>query len=150
MKNSGLYLTIALIIIITGVGVGTYMTLENNYNKQTKVEEKEIKQAPNKSEELKLVATFHGGSSELTYETEIYKIDNGHDNYGFKYKSYEVTTTSWGSSKSNRKLIDEGEFMWTDGAFDVAQRNHAYSYVIEPGNDKTYSIEDFQARFIMD
>ena len=31
------------------------------------------------------IAIFNGGSGEVTYQTYIYKIDNGQDNYGFKY-----------------------------------------------------------------
>lgn len=31
------------------------------------------------------IAVFNGGSGEVTYSTYIYKIDNGHASYGFKY-----------------------------------------------------------------
>lgn len=37
------------------------------------------------------ISVFHGGSGEQTYEIYIYKVDNGHDNYGFDY--INVTST---------------------------------------------------------
>ena len=92
---------------------------------------------------------FHGGSGEVTKSTYIYKIDNGHANMGFKYINTENHTESWGSSEWITKIVDEGEFDFTDGAFVVAKKHGAYSYVVEPGNDKTYTIEEYQNRFIM-
>lgn len=95
------------------------------------------------------VAVFHGGSGELTYSTYIYKIDNGHANYGFEYINTTNTTKSWGSPEWEVKITDKGKFNWTDGAFTVAKKNNAYSYVKIPGDKKTYSIEEFQGMFIM-
>jgi len=95
------------------------------------------------------IAIFHGGGGEETYETYIYKIDNGHANMGFKYINVTSTTESLGSSKWNHKINDKGEFDWTDGAFAVAKKHGAYSYVTLPNNDKRYSIEEFQSMFIM-
>jgi hypothetical protein len=92
---------------------------------------------------------LHGGSGEVTKSTYIYKIDNGHANMGFKYINTENHTESWGSSEWITKIVDEGEFDFTDGAFVVAKKHGAYSYVVEPGNDKTYTIEEYQNRFIM-
>ena len=95
------------------------------------------------------VAVFHGGVGELTYSTYIYKIDNGQANYGFEYINTTNTTKSWGSPDWNIKITEKGEFDWTDGAFIVAKKNNAYSYVTIPGDKKTYSIEEFQGMFIM-
>ena len=95
------------------------------------------------------IAVFHGGAGELTYSTYIYKIDNGHANYGFEYINTTNTTKSWGSPEWKVKITDKGKFNWTDGAFTVAKNNNAYSYVKIPGDKKTYSIEEFQGMFIM-
>ena len=132
MKKNVLIIVVVLVIIVFGVGIGTYFYVKSNIPTQ------------------KLVATFHGGSSEVTYESEIYKIDNGHANMGFTYINYECTTKRWGSKESTRKVIGKGEFTWTDGAFEVAKNNNAYSYVTVPGSDKTYSIEEFSSIFLMD
>lgn len=45
------------------------------------------------------IAIFHGGEGERTYETYIYKIDNGHANMGFKYINVTSTKESLGSCK---------------------------------------------------
>lgn len=95
------------------------------------------------------IAIFHGGVGELTYETYIYKIDNGHVNRGFKYINVTSMTESRGSSNWKHKINDKGEFDWTDGAFLVAKNHGAYSYVTLPKNDKIYTIEEFQSMFIM-
>ena len=95
------------------------------------------------------IAVFHGGVGELTYSTYIYKIDNNQANYGFKYINTTNTTKHWGSSEWNVKVTKKGEFSWTDGAFTVAKKNNAYSYVKIPGDKNTYSIEEFQSMFIM-
>ena len=95
------------------------------------------------------IAIFHGGVGEQTYETYIYKIDNGHGNFGFKYINVTSTTESWGSSNWKHKINEKGEFDWTDGAFIVAKKHGAYSYVTLPNDDKIYSIEEFQNMFIM-
>lgn len=95
------------------------------------------------------IAVFNGGSGEITYSTYIYKIDNNHDNYGFEYINTINTTTSWGSSEWNKKIIKKGSFDFTDGAFIVAEKHGAYDYVRVPNSNETYTIEEFQSRFIM-
>lgn len=96
------------------------------------------------------IAIFHGGSGEQTYETYIYKIDNGQPNYGFQYINVTSTTESYGSSNQISKITGRGQFDWTDGAFGVAKRNGAYSYVTLPNGNKEYTIEEFQRMFLMD
>ena len=95
------------------------------------------------------IAVFHGGSGEKTYSTYIYKIDNDHPSYGFKYINTTNTTTSWGSNKWDIKKTGEGTIMWTDDVFTVAEKNNAYSYVTLPNDKKTYTIEEFQSMFLM-
>lgn len=95
------------------------------------------------------IAVFHGGVGELTNSTYIYKIDNGHANYGFTYINTTNTTKYWGSPEWDVKITGKGKFSWTDGAFSIAKKNNAYSYVTIPGDKKAYSIEEFQGMFIM-
>ncbi len=95
------------------------------------------------------IAVFHGGSGEVTYSTYIYKIDNGHANYGFEYINTTNTTVSWGSSKIKTKITDRGKFDWTDGAFTVAKKNGAYEYVMLPNSNKRYTIDEFMPMFLM-
>ena len=80
---------------------------------------------------------------------DIYKIDNGHANYGFEYINTTNTTKSWGSTEWEAKVTDKGKISWTDGAFKVAKENNAYSYVEVPGDKNVYTIEEFQKMFIM-
>lgn len=96
------------------------------------------------------IAVFNGGVGEVTYSTYIYKIDNGHANYGFKYINTTNTTVSWGSSEWKSKVTGRGEVTWTDEVFSVAKKNGAYSYVMLPNDSKTYTIEEFQIMFTMD
>ena len=95
------------------------------------------------------IAVFHGGVGELTYSTYIYKIDNGHANYGFEYINTTNNTKSWGSPEWEVTITDKGKFSWTDGAFIVAKKNNAYSYVTLPNDKDTYTIEEFKGMFIM-
>ena len=95
------------------------------------------------------IAIFHGGEGEKTYETYIYKIDNEQNNYGFRYINVTSTKEQYGSSNWNHTITDKGKFEWTDHAFSVAKKNNAYSYVTVPNDDKKYSIEEFQKRFLM-
>lgn len=92
---------------------------------------------------------FHGGSGEVTKSTYIYKIDNEHMNMGFKYINTENHTKFWGSDERIIKIIDKGEFLFTDGAFSVAYENGAYDYIKLRNSDKIYTIEEFQGMFIM-
>lgn len=95
------------------------------------------------------IAIFHGGVGEQTYETYIYKIDNGQANYGFKYINVTSTTETYGSPNWIQKITDRGEFDWSEGAFTVAEKNGAYSYVTLPNDSTIYTIEEFQIMFIM-
>lgn len=95
------------------------------------------------------IAVFNGGAGEITHSTYIYKIDNDHDNMGFKYINTVNTTTSWGSPDWEIEVVKTGEVTWTDDVFKVAKDHGAYSYVKVPNDDKTYSIEEFQKIFLM-
>lgn len=95
------------------------------------------------------IAVFHGGSGEITYETYIYKINNGHENYGFKYINVTSTTKSYGSHKWEHKITKRGSFDWTDGAFIIAKENNAYSYVTKQNSNKHLTIEEFMVVFLM-
>ena len=117
-----------------------YINLSNNifYVK------KNIKDIPND-----YIAVFHGGAGEMTYSTYIYKIDNNHENYGFKYINTTRMTKSWGSTEAETKITKRGEFDWKDGAFIIAKKNNAYDYVKLPNSKKIYSIEEFKSMFMM-
>ena len=56
---------------------------------------------------------------------------------------------TWGSPEWEIKITDSGEVTWTDDVFPVAKKHGAYSYVKIPNDDKTYTIEEFQERFLM-
>lgn len=133
MKNQNklIIFLIASLVIIGLILLGIYLYKENN-------------NIPDN-----YIAVFHGGAGEVTYSTYIYKIDNGHANYGFKYINTTNTTTSWGSSTWKIKITARGEVSWTDDVFVVAKENNAYSYVKIPNSDKVYSIEEFMKIFLM-
>ncbi len=95
------------------------------------------------------IAIFHGGAGEETYETYIYKIDNGKPNSGFKYINVTARTTSYGSSTLQREITKTGTVLWTDEIFKVAEDNNAYSYVTKKDDSKTYTIEEFANIFLM-
>ena len=94
------------------------------------------------------IAIFHGGSSEVTYETYIYKVDNGKDNMGFRYIYAQRTTTSWGSKESTTRVLAKGNLTWTDDVFEIAKKNNTYSFVTLPNDNKAYTIDDFAAMFL--
>ncbi len=107
--------------------------------------------SPNKSNKIpeNYIAVFNGGSGEITYSTYIYKIDNGQANYGFGYINTMNTTTSWGSSNWNIKIISKGTVNWTNDVFTIAKKNNAYSYVKVPNDHKTYTIDEYMSMFLM-
>ena len=96
------------------------------------------------------LAVFHGGSGEVTYNTYIYKINSGHANMGYKYRNETCTTKSWGSSEWNCHDVKTGQFTWTDEAFTIAKNHGAYSYVTQPNDSKTYTINEFEKIFMKD
>ena len=86
------------------------------------------------------IAIFHD-SNDIN-RTYIYKEDNDQANMGFRY----INAVGHGKSY---KILSEGYFDFTDGAFKVAKEHGAYSYVTVPDNDRKYSIEEFQSMFLM-
>ena len=86
------------------------------------------------------IAIFH--DSKDAYRTYIYKVDNDQANMGFSY------INAIGHGKSY-KIFSSGSFDFTDGAFKAAKEFGAYDYVTIPGDDKNFSIEEFQSMFIM-
>lgn len=94
------------------------------------------------------IATFHGNLDDMSKETYIYKIDNGAANYGFKY--INVVRSSFNIYHTEQvTLTGQGEVMWTDDVFIIAEKNNAYDYVTIPNDDKIYTIEEFMDRFLM-
>jgi hypothetical protein len=148
MKKIYLFIISFIVLIIIFLGI-VFIYNEVNHDKSSSDNPSEKTTDLDNEIPNDYVAVFHGGSGEVTYETYIYKIDNGHDNYGFQYINVVSHNQSYGSSKWNHKVTGKGVFDWTDGAFTVAKKNNAYSYVTEPNNDNIYTIEEFQSRFIM-
>lgn len=134
-----LLLCLLVIIVIICIVVGCFFILNKKDN--TSSSDDKIPDG--------YIAVFHGGVGEQTYETYIYKIDNGHANSGFKYINVTSTTKEYGSSEWKREITGKGKVQWTDDVFPVAEKNGAYSYVTVPDSDKTYTIEEFQRMFIM-
>lgn len=133
MKNKKVFLFVVILIIV--IFIVSYIIVIINKN--------------NGKIPYDYIAVFHGGSGEITYETYIYKIDNGHLNLGFEYINVTNTTTSWGSDEWNTKITKRGSVQWTDDVFGIAKENNAYSYVTLPNSDKTYTIEEFMKMFLM-
>ena len=132
-KNIRLIFLVLIIVIVFGLlGFWLYLKCQNNSD------------IPND-----YIAIFHGGVGEQTYETYIYKINNGHANMGFEYINVTSTTESSGSTKWKHKINNKGTFDWTDDAFKIAKEHGAYTYVTLPNNDKTYTIEEFKKMLIM-
>lgn len=139
MKNKKVFWLIVILVI----GVFVFRCILVAINKNSK-ENKNNGEIPDG-----YIAVFHGGSGEITYETYIYKMNNGHANSGFDYINVTNTTTYWGSSDWNAKITKRGSVQWTDNVFEVAKENNAYSYVTLPNSDKTYTIEEYMKMFLM-
>ena len=135
MKNKKLFCIFAILIIIVLV-IGSIIYINKKKTNNDKIPDGYI-------------AIFHGGAGEITYETYIYKKDNGHANSGFDYINVTNTTVSWGSSEWNSKITKRGSVQWTDDVFEVAKENGAYSYVTLPNSNETYTIEQYMSMFLM-
>ena len=135
MKNKKLFCIFAILIIIV-LAVGSIIYINKNKTTNDRIPDGYI-------------AIFHGGAGEITYETYIYKKDNGHANSGFDYINVTNTTVSYGSSEWNSKITKRGSVQWTDDVFEVAEENGAYSYVTLPNSNETYTIEQYMSMFLM-
>ncbi len=131
-KIKVIFFVLIVVIIVVMLGFCLNMRYQNN------------KAIPND-----YIAIFHGNMGNQTYETYIYKKDNGHTNFGFKYINVTSTNKSLKNFNLKYKINSEGEFDWTDSAFEVAKKHGAYSYVTLPNDEKVYTIEEFQNIFIM-
>ena len=136
MNKKKIFCIFAVLIIIVLI-IGSVIYINNNKTKNNQIPSGYI-------------AIFHGGTGEITYETYIYKKDNGNANYGFDYINVTNTTVSWGSNEWNSKITKRGSVQWTDDIFKVAKENGAYSYVTLPNTDKTFTIEQYMDMFLMD
>lgn len=96
------------------------------------------------------IAVVNSGVGEITYSTYIYKIDNGNDNYGFKYINTTNETSSWGSSEVKTKITGKGKVNWIADIFDIEKNNSGYSYIRLPNDNKIYSVEEFIMMFPRD
>ena len=84
------------------------------------------------------VAVMHGGVGERTYETYVYKTENG-----YRYFNVTSTTVSWGATEWSHKVNDYG---YTDSKEEIVRRAkaHGADQCVTYGNDTTpYPIEDF-------
>lgn len=146
---------IAFAVAVVGVGFGIYGMIQVSQKDaqiaslETQLEELEGMDAGEQGQIVPdgYVAVFHGGVGERTYETYIYKDDNGHNNQGFTYINTTSTTKSWGSSEWETVITKRGSFAWTYSAFDIAKENGAYSYVTVSDSNIIYSIEEFRKVF---
>lgn len=84
------------------------------------------------------IAVLHGGVGERTYETYVYKTENG-----YRYFNVTSTTVSWGATEWSHKVNDYG---YTDSKEEIVRRAkaHGADQFVTYGNDTTpYPIEDF-------
>lgn len=135
MNKKKIFCIFAVLIIIVLI-IGSVIYINNNKTKNNQIPSGYI-------------AIFHGGTGEITYETYIYKKDNGQSNYGFDYINVTKTTASFGSSESNSKITKRGSVQWTEDVLEVAKENGAYSYVTLPNSDEQYTIEQYMKMFLM-
>lgn len=95
------------------------------------------------------IAVFHSGfSPEVGSTTYFYKLDNGHDNYGFEYIKVSWNTKSWGSIEIEKRIADKGQLMWTDDVISYME-NDETGYVSVPGEEEGFTVEEFASRFVM-
>lgn len=71
------------------------------------------------------IAVFHGGTGERTYETYVYSDDGG-----YRYVNMTSTTVSWGSTRWNRKITDEGRAETREDVVKAADANGASQFVV--------------------
>ena len=136
MKNKKIFSLIIILIICILAVIITFLCIHKNSTDSDTIPDDYI-------------AIFHGGSGEITFETYIYKEDNGLANSGFKYINVTNSTVFWGSTESNKKITKRGSVQWTDDVFKVAKKNNAYSNVTLPNNNNIYTIEEYMNMFLM-
>ena len=84
------------------------------------------------------IAIFQGGSGEQAYKTYVFK------DIKYYYINVTSTTESWGSTKWNDVITKKGSAEDMDEIFRIAEENYANSFVLLPGDDKPYSIEEYK------
>ena len=138
MKKKTIIISIILILILIAITLITIFIMKNK-NEYENENEYEYEGIPDG-----YIAVFNDGVGEIKYSTYVYKIDNGHDNYGFKYINTTSMTVSWGSSEWITKINKKGKVNRMKDVLKVAKEHGAYSYVLY--DNKTYSIEDFKKK----
>lgn len=139
MKNKRIFWVVVILVMI--IIIISSLLVAVNKNSEDTMNSDEIPDG--------YIAIFHGGVGERTYETYIYKNNNGHENSDFDYINVTSATVYWGSKQCNRKITKQGTVQWTDDVFSVAKENNAYSFVTLPNSNKTYTIEEYMNMFLM-
>lgn len=84
-------------------------------------------------------AVLHGGMGERTYETYVYRTDDG-----YQYVNVTSTTVSWGSPQWESKVDKRGRAATREKIVEIAKNHGAGNYVTYPHDRKnTHSIEEF-------
>ena len=84
-------------------------------------------------------AVLHGGVGERTYETYVYRTDEG-----YKYVNVTSTTVSWGSSKWNHEVNKRGKADSREKIAEIAKKHGASQFMTYTWDQKAaHTIEEF-------
>ena len=83
------------------------------------------------------IVVFHGGASEVTYETYVYKK-------GFRYRYINTQTTNVSHKDKETVVLNVGKFNNIDDIYEIINDNGSNSYATLPNYNKQYSIKDIK------
>ena len=84
------------------------------------------------------IAKFNGGSGEITFQTYVYKEENG-----YRYINTTSTTVSYGSPQWTERVTDSGTVLTKEEIVQIANDNGSEQYVLFPDDTEAYKISDF-------
>ena len=84
------------------------------------------------------IAKFNGGSGEITFQTYVYKEENG-----YRYINTTSTTVSYGSPQWTERVTDSGTVSTKEEIVQIAKDSGSEQYVKFPDDTEAYKISDF-------
>lgn len=109
MKQKKMVIVIIICLLIVALGIIAVLAIKNNSSKL----------------DDNYYATLCSGTSEQIKCTYFYNT-----NGNYTYISTEENTESWGSSKWEVKVIDEGKLKYPQDIINIAKKNSVAEYVV--------------------
>ena len=83
------------------------------------------------------IVVFHGGASEVTYQTYVYKK-------GLRYKYINTQESGMTSKDREEVILNVGKINNFDEIYEIIEGNGSNSFATLPNDDKVYQISEIK------